>query len=237
MYPGSGFAGRYHHWDGYPSGLGATLYELAQGPSPFPTVDDMLRVLIDEHPSGWSTINGADWTLPIGYVNEHRGPCAVCAEPMESHYCQYYPPQPGRAQGHEPGSVEGCHGGPSSYQHMDHPWERIRQAHPAMCYCHGERSEPAGDLLTHEDAAGSGCEWAYVLSPLTLTMTILRAKDRDGRAMVGMFGAGDPWSTWSLVTIVDLASPAPDWDRLDRGEPVCPHGVPDAAWTAIVSHA
>jgi len=56
------FKGVYHHWDGYPSALGATLWRL------YRTVFDrnlerMLAFLIDEHPAGWSTINDADFSL------------------------------------------------------------------------------------------------------------------------------------------------------------------------------
>jgi len=49
------WAGRYHHWDSYPSALGATLFDLVR----HRTLGDLattLRVLIDDHPAGWSTI-------------------------------------------------------------------------------------------------------------------------------------------------------------------------------------
>lgn len=74
---GDGFLGRYHHWDGYPSGLGATLYWLAQSndirsavglpPTPWDgDVEKMLVVLLDEH-TGWSTINDKDFRKSPGY--------------------------------------------------------------------------------------------------------------------------------------------------------------------------
>ena len=49
-----GFAGVYHHWDGYPVGLGQTLYRM--------------------YKQVWSSINGVDWSQPIGYVTclEHN---------------------------------------------------------------------------------------------------------------------------------------------------------------------
>lgn len=66
----NGWEARYHHWDGYPSGLGATLYDIYgrvfQG-----DIDLMLKTLLDDHPAGWSTINGADWDLEPGF-NEYR---------------------------------------------------------------------------------------------------------------------------------------------------------------------
>lgn len=63
------FAGIYHHWDSYPSGLGKTLFGLYNGFFQR-DLDAMLRMLLDEHPAGWSTINGADFSLPAGYVND-----------------------------------------------------------------------------------------------------------------------------------------------------------------------
>lgn len=60
------FAGRYHHWDSYPSGLGRTLWHLYHGPFKR-DLKKMLNILIDEHPAGWSTINGADFTLTAGF--------------------------------------------------------------------------------------------------------------------------------------------------------------------------
>lgn len=50
---GDGWAGVYHHWDGYPSGLGRTLWLLLweefRG-----DVEGLLRFVIDDHPGGWS---------------------------------------------------------------------------------------------------------------------------------------------------------------------------------------
>jgi hypothetical protein len=60
---GDGFLGVYHHWDGYPTGLGKTLWAAAHE-RPLP---DLLRLLIDEHPAGWSTINGANLDLSPGF--------------------------------------------------------------------------------------------------------------------------------------------------------------------------
>lgn len=59
---------RYHHWDSYPkSGLGSTLFQLRNGYFKGDT-NAMLKVLIDEHPAGWSTINGADFSITPGYL-------------------------------------------------------------------------------------------------------------------------------------------------------------------------
>lgn len=60
------WAGRYHHWDSYPTGLGKELWELFHGHFER-DLDRMLRVLINEHPAGWSTITGADFRLTPGW--------------------------------------------------------------------------------------------------------------------------------------------------------------------------
>ena len=60
------FAGRYHHWDSPPPHLGATLWGLYHGHFG-KDLRRMLEVLIDEHPAGWSTINGGDFSLTPGF--------------------------------------------------------------------------------------------------------------------------------------------------------------------------
>ena len=54
------WAGRYHHWDSYPSGLGAPLWELYHGHFRR-DLDQMLKVLIDDHPAGWSPLHASDF--------------------------------------------------------------------------------------------------------------------------------------------------------------------------------
>jgi len=63
---GEGFTGRYHHWDSYPAGLGATLFALRNGHFAVDT-EAMLKVLLDDH-TGWSTINQKDFALAPGFV-------------------------------------------------------------------------------------------------------------------------------------------------------------------------
>ena len=79
---GDGWAGVYHHWDGYPSGLGVTLNQLAQPEGPFGgDLERMMRTLIDEHPAGWSNIEDIDWSQPAGFREagfESKGPECYC---------------------------------------------------------------------------------------------------------------------------------------------------------------
>lgn len=63
----AGFTGVYHHWDGYPSGVGATLYALYNGHFQ-KDIKAMMHFLIEDHPAGWSTINGADFSLEPGFI-------------------------------------------------------------------------------------------------------------------------------------------------------------------------
>jgi len=63
------FIGVYHHWDSYVSALGKTLFNLNKGFFKGDT-EAMLKVLIDEHQAGWSTINDKDFSLTPGYRND-----------------------------------------------------------------------------------------------------------------------------------------------------------------------
>lgn len=60
---GDGWEGRYHHWDSYPTGLGKRLQEVYQQIG----LERMKKLLIDEHPVGWSTILACDITKEPGF--------------------------------------------------------------------------------------------------------------------------------------------------------------------------
>lgn len=71
-----GFKGVYHHWDGYPDGLGQTLFLAYKGETGTPDLDQfkgdlegLLKYLIDEHPAGWSSIQANPCQA---YPAEHR---------------------------------------------------------------------------------------------------------------------------------------------------------------------
>lgn len=63
------FEGRYHHWDGYPTGLGKTLHELYNGHFK-KDLSTMLKVLLEDHPAGWSTIIDTDFNQEPGYIGD-----------------------------------------------------------------------------------------------------------------------------------------------------------------------
>ena len=76
---GDEWEGRYHHSDGYPTGLGDELWHLVQAWG----VEMARTRLIDEHPAGWSSILGADWSMPPGYrtrsnFDDLLGPRCYC---------------------------------------------------------------------------------------------------------------------------------------------------------------
>lgn len=83
------------------------------------------------------------------------------------------------------------------------------------CYCHGERNS-VSHTVTHDNAAGSGCEWVYVFSGDM--MTIFEARNRDDTRMVGLFGRGNPVAGWHLVADIDLAGDEPDWNAIEARE-------------------
>jgi hypothetical protein len=64
-YDSKTWRGRYHHFDSYPTGLGVALQYCLRHFNG--DIEKMLEYLIDQHPAGWSTIVGADFTLPAGF--------------------------------------------------------------------------------------------------------------------------------------------------------------------------
>ena len=62
------FRGRYVHSDGYPSGVGQTLFvalrEQFNG-----DLGAMLKLIIDDHPAGWSSLMNADFSLKPGFTS------------------------------------------------------------------------------------------------------------------------------------------------------------------------
>lgn len=170
--------GRYHHSDGYPSGVGKALFHLLRGHFKG-DIGAMLKTLIDDHTGGWSNIVDADFTLKPGWDNKRFD---IKRKPDGSY-----------------------------------DWDKHRASaayrRPA-CYCHGARHNGPHDL-TLETAAGSGCEYAYVISPETRTMYVLSSYREDGTKMIGFFGMGDADADWRLLATVDLDGPEPNWDKVE----------------------
>lgn len=221
------FVGVYHHWDGYPQGLGATLFELYNGFFKR-DLDAMLKTLIDDHPAGWSTINGKDLSLAPGFHDRinTNGTC-VCGQPEQDHLCQTH-----GINGHLQAAITAypCNAGKpwGTYgHHLGHLYEPDEETKAQVaaieripeCYCHGSRSEEAHEV-NETNASGSGCEYVYLLrqTPDGAMMMILSSYTEVNGVpakMIGMFGMGDPDATWKPIAVVGLdAVQAPDWERV-----------------------
>lgn len=62
-----GWRGRYHHSDSNPTELGKYLWSQANGPFKA-DLKRLVKILVDEHPAGWSNIVGADFQWAPGYI-------------------------------------------------------------------------------------------------------------------------------------------------------------------------
>ena len=178
-----GFQGRYHHWDGYPTGLGKALFTLYEGHFRR-DLEAMLKTLVDDHPAGWSTICDKDFGIEPGF--EERTPCVLCGK-------EY------------------------SYNHDQENGHEFRLSNRPRCYCHGDRREGPWEV-NQKNAAGSGCEWAYVFERVNgkdimhILSSYCSSRGIKGQKMIGCFGYGDRSAVWVEIFAVDLdAQEAPDW--------------------------
>ena len=201
----SGFTGIYHHWDGYPAGLGSTLFRIHRGVFNGNT-NRMLEYLIDNHPCGWSTINSADWTLPAGPKPDHNLQiCVRCGKPTWKHYSQYFKDtfQPWIDAGRPdcpPTITEG------SALLMDHSPDDGDPPHGPVCFT----DHPAE--CDETNAQESGCEFAYAFDGDT--MHVYSSYCENGIKMIGAFGCGDPNARWKEIAVIYLNGPEPDWQAM-----------------------
>lgn len=175
---GDGWKGRYHHWDSYPSGLGLALLK---GYDELGSADELVRVLVDEETVGWSTICGADLTLPKGWHDrsDPNGLCALCEAPMWRHYAQYYP-----EGGPDDPMVNGARRKglihPDQIVQLGHSFEdKPPTSNPPQSY--SARGETGDQWITSQDEDVAGTEWVYVI-----TSAGLMVWEGD----LGMFGCG-----------------------------------------------
>lgn len=174
--------GRYHHWDGYPLGVGRTLWALYHGHFER-DVRAMRKVLLEDHPAGWSTINGADWSLEPGFIDNINYTCAKCGEDHNLHYWQNLTSAQKKALGEWDPLKRG-------YLVKDHMPQRPEMPKPPQCYCHGAREEEAdGRILGPE----IGEEYAYVIEDAGLRVFASPKK------LLGFFPWDEPEPTWSKL--------------------------------------
>lgn len=161
--------GRYHHFDGYPTGVGLALIEAYRAHKS--SYIDLVDTLLFRHPAGWSNICGADWALDPGFLerNDPDRACGRCGEPMWRHYAQYYPDR-----GETPPPPEERYQTYQIWEHSYVPERSDADARP-MCYCHGDRAETGFGTMICENGDTDGCtgsrcdplfmEWEYRLYP------------------------------------------------------------------------
>lgn len=207
---GDGWHGRYVHWDGYPSGVGRTVFALAESMGPETAREFLLR----EH-TGWSSLAGADFSIAPGFGNSMDLPCRICGQGYVAHL--EWPEGKGPGQGV----------GSTGYNALGHTYDRDEDcdaARRAQCYCHGERHEEDPGYITY-DGDDWGTEWAYVIGPKGLTICERRfgKPGQDNGHGVGMFGLGasdtEAGGYWAHVTYLpyDRAVTDETWDMLDNG--------------------
>lgn len=210
---GTGFKGVYHHWDGYPSGLGHTLFHLYRGHFK-KNLRAMLRFLIDDHPQGWSTIVNADFTLPAGpRADRNLSLCEICHRPLWTHYRQYYGPSSRYwVEAGRPPLPDSAPKAPNVFPLFDHQARAYNVPEGPQSFGKSEDG-----TIDHTTAAGSGCEWAYVFNEEARAMFIKSSEHPDGSKMIGMFGSGNPEATWQSVAIIELDNPTePDWKGIEQ---------------------
>lgn len=175
------WAGTYHHWDGYPEGLGDWIMSTYKG-----DVKELVGKFVRDDISSWSTTLGYNMDLEPNAMPEGAELCADCGEPQSAHgfgklehgFADKYFATKYRGEDH----VDLNDYGPKG--HTDDEWE-----------------------CNSENAAGSGCEYAYVFIPQGDTyrnvVYILSSYVEDSK-MIGMFGMGNPESEWRCIGVIDL---------------------------------
>lgn len=97
---------------------------------------------------------------------------------------------------------------------LAHDFEVDRDAsNGPVCYCHGDRHDE-GWVVTHRNASGSGCEYAYVFDmdedevpTLSVYSSYCNPTGKlSGKKMIGAFGMGDKKGVWVKIYQVDLNS-------------------------------
>jgi hypothetical protein len=141
------FKGRYHHWDSVPPNLGKTLVELYCGHFNR-NLNEMLEVLLDLHPAGWSTINSKDFRLKPGYTLERvKYPSFVEGESEAAREVRLK-------------------------AYWAHPDVRRPQ-----CYCHGVRHEEAQEWSDADDTGASWAYVFEVIEDQKLLHVLARQKN------------------------------------------------------------
>ena len=198
------FTGRYHHWDGYPSGLGSGLYKMMNGQNylgkTIGSRDAVAKFLLQDHPAGFSSVNGVHKFEADAENADNLGNCKYCWKPAM--------PKKKAARA----ALEKEY---KQYAYCDNAGEPT-----IACFCHHggvRRSDEPDNVVTQADASDAGCEWVYAFDLANAKMYVLSSVNEDGSKMIGMFGSGNPNGKWKPVACIDLDGEEPDWDDVQYG--------------------
>lgn len=160
---GDGWAGRYHHWDSYPEGLGRTLQRVHAELDG--NLDEMIALLIDGEPVGWSTIVGKDMSLPKGWhdSSDRDALCVECGKAMWRHYAQYYPETTSTRCPWVNGARRKGLLKRDEIVQLGHSFEAPPE--PLNPQSYSSRGEEGDQWIRSTDEDVSGAEWCYVLTP------------------------------------------------------------------------
>lgn len=164
---GDGFEGRYHHFDGYPGGIGKTLYTLAN--TQFKdNIKRMMEILVDEHKAGWSNINNRNFSVTPGYREYDNRKVAEDfrkdGETMSVSYDKLY------------------------------EWER--QNIGPECFCHGDRQETT-EILIAQEGESNWTDWAYAIDEDSMMMGVFNNLSKGWAlvSVVDLNGPEPDWQT------------------------------------------
>ena len=192
-----GFEGRFHEFDGYPSGLGQAIWRAYKGHF----AGDLSRLsnfLFKEHPSGFNSFVGADLSLEIYKTDPLYETCMECGKLHWEHYLPYYANgMPGQGRKVPVWTIPNTLNPALILGHMT-VLDPARPR-PVDCRCHGTSKPGPEELLDHNTAAEKGCSYAYILAGKSLIMYKLSG------------------ATWDPITSVDLDRDEIDWKAIEQG--------------------
>ncbi len=187
------FFGRYVHHDGYVTGVGKALYELYNGHFK-KDMQVMLKVLLDDHPAGWSAIAFCDFKLKPGYV-----------ETMHA-----YPNW--KKLGY--GSWIDFHNHEAAYEQAMDRYRKSADYRRPKCYCHGSRHEEADDRC-EDELSHADTEYAYVLAETDDGVVMYCCKPlKDFERWLEPVRIFRTFGVWGVFASVALDGPEPDWKRI-----------------------
>jgi len=149
----------------------------------------MLKVLLDDHPAGWSAIAFVDFKLKPGFVETMKG----------------YP-----SRYDFPLTYEGR----QQYWNAKEKYKKRANWRRPKCYCHGSRHE-AVDNRCEDDWSQADTEYAYIIAKTSDDIVMYCCKPLVDLAniypSVTIFRT---FGVWGVFASVALDGPEPVWKRI-----------------------